>query len=246
MLASLGMDYAPGGPGRGGRRAVSRTSRRRLPRRPRPDLGRVRMSVACDVSNPLLGPTGAAAVYGPQKGATADQVAYLDGRLADFADLLEAAGRRPLPVREVAGAGAAGGVGFGLLAIQDAFDGFSLAPRHRPRDGGDRLPGAPGAAPTSSSPARAASTPRPRTARRRWGSPRGRRRRACRASRSVAGSSRRGSRPWRASGRWRCRSSNGRRPSRRRWPRASRPLERCGERLARLVGIGSLAGAVVA
>jgi glycerate kinase len=93
-----------------------------------PDLGRIRMFVACDVSNPLLGPTGAAAIYGPQKGATADQVAYLDGRLAHFADLLERASRQPLPVREVAGAGAAGGVGFGLLAIQDAFDGFSLRP----------------------------------------------------------------------------------------------------------------------
>ena len=70
------------------------------------------MSVACDVSNPLLGPTGAAAVYGPQKGATPDQVADLDGRLARFADRLEAAtGRRD--VRDTPGAGAAGGVGFG-------------------------------------------------------------------------------------------------------------------------------------
>ena len=130
MLASLGMEYAPraagagGGPPRGIPDVLQGVSLDGLD----PDLGRVRMSVACDVTNPLLGPTGAAAVYGPQKGATADQVAYLDGRLANFADLLEAAGRQPLPVREVAGAGAAGGVGFGLLAIQDAFDGFTLRP----------------------------------------------------------------------------------------------------------------------
>ncbi len=131
MLASLGMAYAPrpvghgeGGPPRGIPDPLDDVSLDDLDT----DLGRVRISVACDVSNPLLGPTGAAAVYGPQKGATAEQVAYLDGRLGHFADLLEEAGRQPLPVREVAGAGAAGGVGFGLLAIQDAFDGFSLHP----------------------------------------------------------------------------------------------------------------------
>ena len=129
MLVSLGMRYGP-------RRAGEGSTPRGIPDvlddvsldRLDPDLGRVRMSVACDVTNPLLGPTGAAAVYGPQKGATPDEVAYLDGRLADFADLLEAAGRQPLPVREIAGAGAGGGVGFGLLAIQDAFDGFTLRP----------------------------------------------------------------------------------------------------------------------
>lgn len=128
MLVSLGMAYGP--------RGVEGVAPRGIPDVLEdvsldgldPDLGRVRMSVACDVTNPLLGPTGAAAVYGPQKGATAEQVAYLDGRLGLFADLLEAAGRQPLPVREVAGAGAAGGVGFGLLAIQDAFDGFTLRP----------------------------------------------------------------------------------------------------------------------
>ena len=92
------------------------------------DLSNIRMSVACDVSNPLLGRTGAAAVYGPQKGATPDLVALLDGRLARFADLLEPASGSPTPVRDVPGAGAAGGVGFGLLAIQDRFAGFALRP----------------------------------------------------------------------------------------------------------------------
>lgn len=82
--------------------------------------------VACDVTNPLLGPDGAAATYGPQKGATAAQVQELDGRLAAYADVLEAVtGRRE---RDTPGAGAAGGVGFGLLAIQDRFRSFALRP----------------------------------------------------------------------------------------------------------------------
>jgi glycerate 2-kinase len=91
--------------------------------------GRLRdvdLAVACDVTNPLLGPTGTAAVYGPQKGATADDVAELDGRLARFADALEAAGGRR--VRDEPGAGAAGGVGFALLAIADRFRSFALRP----------------------------------------------------------------------------------------------------------------------
>jgi glycerate kinase len=74
----------------------------------------------------LLGPSGAAAVYGPQKGASAADVEELDRRLAAFADALEAAGGRR--VRDVPGAGAAGGVGFALLAIRDRFASFALRP----------------------------------------------------------------------------------------------------------------------
>jgi glycerate kinase len=82
--------------------------------------------VACDVSNPLLGPDGAAATYGPQKGATPADVETLDGRLASYADLLEAAtGRRE---RETPGAGAAGGVGFALLCLADRLHSLSLEP----------------------------------------------------------------------------------------------------------------------
>jgi glycerate kinase len=84
------------------------------------------LDVACDVSNPLLGPNGAAAIYGPQKGARPDQVVLLDARNAAWADELEVReGRRE---RDTPGAGAAGGVGFALLAIQDRFDAFSLRP----------------------------------------------------------------------------------------------------------------------
>jgi glycerate kinase len=84
------------------------------------------LEVACDVSNPLLGPTGAAATYGPQKGATPDDVMALDARNAAWADELEALeGRRE---RETPGAGAAGGVGFALLAAQGRFRSFGLRP----------------------------------------------------------------------------------------------------------------------
>lgn len=91
-----------------------------------PRLSGVDMSVACDVSNPLLGPSGAAAVYGPQKGASAADVVELDRRLAVYADAVEAASGRV--VRDVPGAGAAGGLGFCLLAIADRFRSFALRP----------------------------------------------------------------------------------------------------------------------
>jgi glycerate 2-kinase len=89
-------------------------------------LDTIDLEVACDVSNPLLGPTGAAAIFGPQKGATPDQVRELDARNAAWADALEAAtGRHE---RDTPGAGAAGGVGFAMLAIQDRFRSFALRP----------------------------------------------------------------------------------------------------------------------
>jgi glycerate kinase len=65
--------------------------------------------VLCDVSNPLLGPTGAAAVFGPQKGATPPDIAVMDANLTRFARVL---GSDP----ELPGAGAAGGTSFGLVA----------------------------------------------------------------------------------------------------------------------------------
>lgn len=72
-----------------------------------------------DVDNPLTGPHGASAVFGPQKGASARQVEKLDHALAHFADLLEAElGKQ---VRDTPGAGAAGGLGFALHALGAAF-----------------------------------------------------------------------------------------------------------------------------
>jgi glycerate kinase len=79
-----------------------------------PRLGAVDLAVACDVDNPLLGPNGAAAVYGPQKGARPDDITFLDGVLARLADAMQAATGRDL--REVPGAGAAGGLGWALAS----------------------------------------------------------------------------------------------------------------------------------
>ena len=79
--------------------------------------------VASDVTNPLLGPDGAAAVFGPQKGADDEAVTTLERCLAHWADVVE----RDLPGgpwRDLAGAGAAGGLGFALVA----FTGARLVP----------------------------------------------------------------------------------------------------------------------
>ncbi|MGH7661352.1 MAG: glycerate kinase [Vulcanimicrobiaceae bacterium] len=78
-------------------------------------LKETRLTVASDVDNPLCGPAGASRVFGPQKGATPDDVARLDAALAQTADAMAAAIGRDL--RDERGAGAAGGAGFALMAI---------------------------------------------------------------------------------------------------------------------------------
>ncbi|HLW37044.1 MAG TPA: glycerate kinase, partial [Candidatus Eremiobacteraceae bacterium] len=86
------------------------------------ELGRrlqgVAIEIASDVKNPLCGPNGAAAVYGPQKGASPADVRTLDAALRRFADV--AAATTGVDVRDVPGAGAAGGVGGGFLALAHA------------------------------------------------------------------------------------------------------------------------------
>ncbi len=89
-------------------------------------LAEVSLTVASDVTNPLLGQYGAAATYGPQKGATPDQVAELDRNLRRYADVVEGSIGRPL--RYESGTGAAGGTTFGLLAIADRFASFEVRP----------------------------------------------------------------------------------------------------------------------
>ncbi|HOI55306.1 MAG TPA: glycerate kinase [Phycisphaerae bacterium] len=80
-----------------------------------PRLAQCDVLVACDVRNPLTGPEGAAAVFGPQKGATPDQVAALDAGLRNLAQRLrDDLGR---DVESVPGAGAAGGLGAALMAL---------------------------------------------------------------------------------------------------------------------------------
>jgi glycerate kinase len=91
-----------------------------------PSLADVHVTVASDVTNPLLGELGAAATYGPQKGADEAQVAALDRSLQRYAGLLETAAGREF--REVPGSGAAGGTTFGLLAIADRFASFTIRP----------------------------------------------------------------------------------------------------------------------
>ncbi len=83
-----------------------------------PRLAGVELLVACDVDNPLTGPRGAAAVYGPQKGATPEMIATLDLALARFARVAAAATGRE--VSTIPGAGAAGGLGAGLLLFTPA------------------------------------------------------------------------------------------------------------------------------
>jgi len=74
--------------------------------------------VACDVDNPLTGPRGAATVYGPQKGASPQDVAVLDTALGHWADLVAAT--TGTDHRDDPGAGAAGGVGFAAVALLGA------------------------------------------------------------------------------------------------------------------------------
>lgn len=77
-----------------------------------------RFEVACDVTNPLIGPEGASAIFGPQKGATPEMVRQLDDALKHYAGVI----RRDLDidVEQVPGAGAAGGMGAALLAFLKA------------------------------------------------------------------------------------------------------------------------------
>ena len=80
-----------------------------------PGLAGVVVTGACDVDNPLTGPTGASAVYGPQKGATPDDVWVLDRALGHLASVVHR--DMGIALRDEPGAGAAGGLGFGLLAF---------------------------------------------------------------------------------------------------------------------------------
>lgn len=83
-----------------------------------PRVRSLQITVACDVDNPLTGPRGASAVFGPQKGATPEMVAQLDAALKRWAEVI----KRDLgkDVDAIPGAGAAGGLGAGLMALLDA------------------------------------------------------------------------------------------------------------------------------
>ncbi|MEU0006749.1 glycerate kinase [Streptomyces sp. NPDC006314] len=123
MLAALGArfldeDGEPVSPGGGGLAGLARADLSGLD----PRLSSVELVLASDVDNPLTGPKGAAAVYGPQKGASPDDVETLDAALAHYAKVLEAeAGPRAAEYAAAPGAGAAGGIGYGALLLGARF-----------------------------------------------------------------------------------------------------------------------------
>ncbi|MEU3415601.1 glycerate kinase [Streptomyces sp. NPDC006658] len=123
MLSALGARFLtaagePVSPGGGGLAALARADLSGLD----PRLSSVELVLASDVDNPLTGPKGAPAVYGPQKGASPDDVSALDAALAHFAKVLEAeAGPRAAEHAASPGAGAAGGIGYGALLLGARF-----------------------------------------------------------------------------------------------------------------------------
>ncbi|MEV4228422.1 glycerate kinase [Streptomyces bobili] len=123
MLTALGarfldVDGEPVGPGGGGLAGLATADLSGLDAR----LTSVELVLASDVDNPLTGPKGAPAVYGPQKGASPDDVAALDAALAHFAKVLETSvGPRAAEYAAAPGAGAAGGIGYGALLLGARF-----------------------------------------------------------------------------------------------------------------------------
>ncbi|KUN22413.1 glycerate kinase [Streptomyces antibioticus] len=123
MLTALGArfldkDGEPVAPGGGGLAELATADLSGLD----PRLADVELVLASDVDNPLTGPKGAPAVYGPQKGASPDDVATLDAALAHYARVLEdAVGAKAAEYAASPGAGAAGGIGYGALLIGARF-----------------------------------------------------------------------------------------------------------------------------
>ncbi len=115
MLAALGVSGDDGAGERLAPGGAALAGLGRLDGRPDPRLTGVDLVAATDVDSPLLGRTGASAVFGPQKGAGWEDVAVLDAALARWADVLEPF--LGLVVRDEPGAGAAGGLGAALLAV---------------------------------------------------------------------------------------------------------------------------------
>ncbi|MGE8359496.1 glycerate kinase [Pseudomonas sp.] len=111
FLDALDQPLAPGGAALAG---LARVDLSQLD----PRLGAVQVDVAADVDNPLCGPRGASAVFGPQKGADARQVELLDAALGHMAKVVAAALGKD--VSEEPGAGAAGGLGFAAKAFLGA------------------------------------------------------------------------------------------------------------------------------
>ena len=123
MAAALGYGFldetgTPIAPVGGALHSIASIDRRNID----PRLKGLSVSAACDVTNPLIGPEGASAVYAPQKGATPDQVVQLDAGLANLARVIKT--DLGIDIADMPGAGAAGGLGGGL----HAFLGAALNP----------------------------------------------------------------------------------------------------------------------
>ncbi|MBA0124828.1 glycerate kinase [Haloechinothrix sp. YIM 98757] len=121
MLRALGLRLTDAhgadlGPGGEGLLELARVDTSRL----HPGVHDARIVVACDVDNPLLGPHGAAQVYGRQKGADRVLAGELDRALAHWAEVLHRDAGIAGGAAEIPGAGAAGGVGFAALAVLGA------------------------------------------------------------------------------------------------------------------------------
>ncbi|MET8578275.1 glycerate kinase [Streptomyces sp. NPDC005012] len=117
FLGARGRELGPGGGALGELASVDLSGLD-----PRLSDGTVELVLASDVDNPLTGPSGAAAVYGPQKGASPEDVAVLDAGLARYAEVLErAVGPRAAGLAQAPGAGAAGGIGFAALLLGARF-----------------------------------------------------------------------------------------------------------------------------
>ena len=123
MLSALGArfldaDGEPVAPGGGGLADLASADLSGLD----PRFASVEFILASDVDNPLTGPKGAPAVYGPQKGASPDDVEALDTALAHYAKVLEeAVGAKAAEYAASPGAGAAGGIGYGALLLGARF-----------------------------------------------------------------------------------------------------------------------------
>jgi len=111
LLDAGGRDVARGGGALAGLDRIDLSTRD-------PRIPRTIVEVACDVDNPLVGETGAAQVYGPQKGATPEQVRVLDEALGRLAEVIER--DCGMDVAGIPGSGAAGGLGAGLVAFLGA------------------------------------------------------------------------------------------------------------------------------
>ncbi|KFI94466.1 glycerate kinase [Bifidobacterium stellenboschense] len=111
LLDGCGRDLEPGGAALAGLDHVDLTGLD-------PRVRDVEIVAACDVTNPLTGPDGASAVFGPQKGASAADVASLDKALTRFAIVVER--QLDAPIADRPGAGAAGGIGAAFLAFLHA------------------------------------------------------------------------------------------------------------------------------